>query len=121
MKVDVGRRLVIPVHIMETSLRPDIILISERTKQLGIIELTVPSEARVEVSHQLKLMKYTPIEETATRRGWKVRSWAVEVGCKGFAASSLPNCLKELGFTGNKRRSIMKSAGLEAERASQKI
>ena len=121
MRVDVGRKLVIPVHIMETSLRPDIIIISERSKQLGIIELTVPSEARVEVSHQMKLMKYTPIEETATRRGWKVRSWAVEVGCRGFAASSLSTCLKELGFTGSKRRSIMKSAGLEAERASQKI
>ena len=49
----------IPVHIMETSLRPDIIIISERSKQLGIIELTVPSEARVEVSHQMKLMRYS--------------------------------------------------------------
>ena len=81
--------------------------------------LTVPSEERIEVSSEM--MKYAPIEETATRRGWKVRIWAVEVGCRGFAAASLSTCLKELGFTGKKKRSILKSAGQQAERASQKI
>ena len=121
LKVDIGKRLVIPPHIMETPLRPDMLLVSERTKQLGIVELTVPSEERIEVSSELKKMKYAPIEEAATRRGWKVRVWAVEVGCRGFAAASLSSCLKDMGFTGSKRKSILKKVGQEAEKSSQKI
>ena len=83
--------------------------------------MTVPSEERIELSSELKKMKYAPIEEAATRRGWKVRIWAVEVGCRGFAAASLSSCLKDMGFTGSKRKSILKKVGQEAEKASQKI
>ena len=121
MKVDLdGGRLTIPPHIMHTNLRPDMLLISERTKQMGIVELTVPSEERIQVSSEIKKMKYAPIEEGATK-GWKVRIWAVEVGCRGFPAASLSTCLKDMGFTGNRKRSILKSVGQEAERASHQI
>ena len=43
-------RLTIPKEITVTNLRPDIIIYSKKTKQFGIIELTVPSEERIEVS-----------------------------------------------------------------------
>ena len=52
--VDLKGSLKIPSSIIITNLRPDKLLMSESTKQLGIIELTVPSENRIEVSSELK-------------------------------------------------------------------
>ena len=98
LRVDLQRRLVVPPHIVETTLRPDMLLISERSKQLGIIELTVPREDRVEISAELKKMRYAPLEEAARRKGWKVRIWTIEVGCRGFPAASLPTFLKDIGL-----------------------
>ena len=63
VKVDLGGILKIPSNITITNLRPDIILVSESTHQLGIIELTVPSEHRIEVSNDMKKTKYAPIVE----------------------------------------------------------
>ena len=121
LKVDLGARLRVPPHIMVTKLRPDILLISERTKQMAIIELTVPSEERVEVSSELKKWKYAKIEEAGKRNKWKIRVWAVEVGCRGFPAASLSTFLKEVGFIGSRKKSILRSLGQEAERASHRI
>lgn len=121
LKVDLDGRLKVPPEIMETNLRPDMMVVSATTKQLGIVELTVPSEARIQVSSELKKMKYAPIEEAGARNGWKVRIWAVEVGCRGFPAASLATFLKEVGFIGSRKRSILKSIGQEAEKASHQI
>ena len=96
-------------------------MISERSKQLGIIELTVPREDRVEISAELKKMRYAPLEEAARRKGWKVRTWTIEVGCRGFPAASLPTFLKDIGLVGSKKKSIVQSVRHEADRASQSI
>ena len=40
----------IPAEICVTSLRPDIMVISRSSRQIGIVELTVPNEDRIEVS-----------------------------------------------------------------------
>ena len=63
MRVDLDQRLKVPDWIVQTNLRPDIIIISEKTKQIGAIELTVPSEERVEVSGELKRAKYETLRE----------------------------------------------------------
>ena len=36
---------------------------SEGTKRIGLIELTVPSKERIEVSGELKRAKYAPLQE----------------------------------------------------------
>lgn len=46
MRVDLGRQLKFPEEIAVTSLRPDIVLWSQSTKQVALIELTVRAEAR---------------------------------------------------------------------------
>ena len=50
LTVDIDTNLKIPSEICQTNLRPDLIMVSKKTKQLGIVELTVPNEDRVEVS-----------------------------------------------------------------------
>ena len=42
LRADHGTRLKFPEEVTSTNLRPDIVLLSRRTKQLAIVELTVP-------------------------------------------------------------------------------
>ena len=62
----------IPSGITVTNLRPDMLLLSESIKQLGIIELTVPNDNRLEVSSKIKKVKYAPLAEKAKQKGWRV-------------------------------------------------
>ena len=121
VRVDLNGGMKIPSSITVTNLRPDMILLSESTKQLGIIELTVPSENRIEVSSELKKAKYAPLAEEAKQKGWRVRIWAVEVGCKGFPARSMTVLLRDMGYTGRERKDLLRRIGETAEEASRLI
>ena len=57
LRVDLEKKLVFP-PIVETTQRPDILLISEQTKKLVVIELTVPWETRCQEAHERKYAKY---------------------------------------------------------------
>ena len=87
--VDLDGRIKVPEEVAMTNLRPDILLVSKNTKQLGIIELTVPSEDRIEVSGEIKKLKYEAIAQEGRSNGWRIRMWSLEVGCKGFPAVSV--------------------------------
>lgn len=54
MRVDLGRRVKFPEEFAITSLRPDIVLWSQTTKQVGLVELRVPWEERVEEAQEHK-------------------------------------------------------------------
>ena len=121
LTVDLDKNLKIPSDICLTNLRPDIIMVSKQSKQLGIIELTVPSEDRVEVSGELKRLKYEQIVQEGRQNGWKVRVWAVEVGCRGFPAMSMSTLMKDLGYKGGERKKAIERIGKVAEEASQSL
>ena len=105
----------------DTSLRPDMILISRNSKRMGVIELTVPSEERIELSSELKKTKYAGLQSEGKRNGFAVTVWAVEVGCRGFPASSMAALLKDMGVDGGERKRRLKKIGEAAEKASKSI
>ena len=78
-------------------------MISDSGKKMGVRELTVPNEERVEVSNEIKRSKYAVLQVEGKKRGWSVQVWAVEVGCRGYQAGSLQTFFKDLGLTGGKR------------------
>ena len=53
---------------------------------MGIIELTVPIEDRIEVSGEIKKDKYQRIVNEGNQNGWRVTCWVVKIGCRGFPA-----------------------------------
>ena len=59
LTTDLDGKLRVPREVADTQLRPDMILISRKTKRIGIVELTVPGEERIEVSGELKRAKYS--------------------------------------------------------------
>ena len=97
------------------------LLVSESTKRIGLVELTVPSEERIEVSGELKKSKYAPLQEQGKVNGWNVNIWAVEVGCRGFTAASMASFLKDIGIAGGERNLQLKKIGEEAMSASRMI
>lgn len=68
MAVDLEGQLKIPSHL-QTSLRPNIPLVSEASRQLVLLELTVPWEERMEEAHERKREKYQEVVEDCCRNG----------------------------------------------------
>ena len=121
LSVDLKDRVRIPPSVCITDMRPDIIIVSAATRQMAIVELTVPTEERIEIAGESKRLKYEKIVHEGKQNGWRVRCWAVEVGCRGFPAVSMSGFLKDLGYTGRERRKIVERLGSLAESASRSL
>ena len=71
LEVDLGKQLKFPSRITSTRLRPDMIIVSDSTKQLIILELTVPWEERMDEANERKRSKYQELVDECRRQGWK--------------------------------------------------
>ena len=60
-------------------------------------------------------------EEEGKRKGWAVTVWAVEVGSRGFPASSMVSLLRDMGLEGGERKRRLKRIGETAEKVSKSI
>ncbi len=80
------------------------IVTSEVSKQLIMLELTVPWEERIEEANERKCAKCQELVEECRERGWRTFYEPIEVGCRGFAWHSLCKVLSRLGVTGWPRR-----------------
>lgn len=119
--VDLKTQLKFPPEIAVTRKRPDMILWSRSTKQVILMELTVPWEEGIDEAYERKMLSYSELVEECRSRGWKTWCLPVEVGVRGFAAQSLWRCLKTLGIVGKARKTLVKAAEEAAEYASRWI
>ena len=117
MRADLDKKLVFPEEIVMTQLRPDIVMWSRDSRQVALVELTVPWEDRAEVSHHLKREKYAELQAECVDRGWKTWVFPVEVGCRGFPAQSLWNMFRTMGVTGKHRSAAVGRISEAAEKA----
>lgn len=54
----IGRQLKFPAQIIRTQLRPDMIIYSDETMQVIMLELTVPWKENVDETHERNLGKF---------------------------------------------------------------
>ncbi len=87
--VGLGRQLKFPKQVVRTSLRPDMVLVSEETKNIAILELTALYEKRMEEAFKWKTGKYNSLISNCHRQGRGARCFPVEVYCRGFAGQFL--------------------------------
>ena len=118
---DLNTQLVVPTEIAITSLRPDVVLISKKTKSVIMCELTCPREENAEWAHERKLLKYEDLKNEALDNGWKARVYAVEVGCRGFASRSLRGFFTAIGCSNKKIKSAIEECCAAAEKCSVQI
>ena len=119
VQTDIGSQLSIPRKIVDTNLRPDMIIVSESAKSIVLVELTVPWEDRIEEAHELKRAKYEPLLLDAQQNGWKTFSFPIEVGCKGIVGKSTTGMFKSLGMRGKDVKKANLTIGSVAERCSR--
>lgn len=119
LSVDLEKQLRFPQHIVRSALRPDILLVSESTKNIIIMELTVPWEDRLGEAHERKRTKYEHLVIDCRAQGWKARCMPIEVGSRGFVGHSLHKALSALGITGTARSRAIKNITEAAEKASR--
>jgi hypothetical protein len=117
MKADLKKKLVFP-EIVQTTLRPDIVMWSQQSKKIIAIELTVPWEERCREAYERKSGKYDELMEMCRSRGWEAWLVPVEVGCRGFPPQSVWRMFQSLGVIGKMRKSLVRRLGEETERAS---
>ena len=86
--VDLETQLKFPRYIAVTSLRADLILHSDNTKQCIIWELTVSWEEYITLANEKKRSKYQQMVEQSQQKSWKIYYDTVEVGCRGFVWQS---------------------------------
>jgi len=63
LKVDLGKQLKFQENAAATTLRPDMVLISEASKQIVLLELTVTWEDHIEEANERKRVKYAELVE----------------------------------------------------------
>ena len=107
-----------PRLIAKSGQRPDLVAVSLKAKRVVIVELTVPFEVRVLERHEYKTAKYEDLCQDLRRAGFKVDFFAVEVGARGFAASSLLAFVRWMGGAATCRRSVLQKLTKAAEDSS---
>ena len=81
---------------------------SASTQQLIVVELAVPYENRMEEAHFYKKEKYINLPKELENAGSRAVVMPVEVGVRGFVASSVYDLLTKLSICGNKRTKALK-------------
>ena len=110
-----------PAAIKETRKRPDIVISSDLSKQIIMVELTVPYETRMEEANIFKKEKYSDLSKELERSGYRSTVLPVEIGARGFVGTSAYDLLSKLDIRGNKRTRILKLLAETAENSSRWI
>ena len=118
LSVDLKRMLVFPTEIIQTKLRPDIVLFSKSIRHVVMIELTCLCEENFAARHEANLDRHAELAAKYERLGWKSHLFAVEVGARGYAAKSVVSCLSKLGLSTTDCRSVSSAAADTALRTS---
>ena len=108
-----------PVTVATSNRRPDIVVWSEDTRNVFLIELTVPWEEAMDEAHERKLERYALLQEECVSNGWRCQVRPVEVGCRGFVGTSTRTLLSAFGFGGRELNTHIRHLSDAAEAASR--
>ena len=115
---DLNSDLIFPQHISTTTLRPDIVLLSNTKRSVILLELTSPSENNFSYWHTKKVEKYLPICSDAVQNNWTINLFAIEIGARGFIAESFNCCFKKLGYRSHQLKVLSQQVSDTALRSS---
>ena len=118
---DLECQLKFPSEIVETRLRPDLLIYSSSLRRVVWWELTCPSEERISKSHEFKLDKYCSLKIKCEENGWSCYNFAVEVGARGLVAESFTKAATMVGIRGRARKKLVRDVGREAAHCSRWI
>ena len=116
------RKLVFPPEIYSTDLRPDILIWSQSSRMILLIELTVPAEENILAAHIRKTARYEQLAFLAKLiNSWDSKIITIEVGARGFVAKSMNSFLRSIGFSNYEASSTCKDISMIVARCSHNI
>ena len=110
-----------PEAIKATRMIPDIVISSASSRKIIMVELTVPYESRMEEANIFKREKYSDLSKELKRAGFDTKILPVEIGARGFVATSAFDLLSKLYIRGSRRTKTLKILGETAENSSRWI
>ena len=88
----------IPADVAMTAQKPDLVIINRRSKEVKLIELTVPwdTSANMQAATTRKAERYKELTITIQGNGFKCANIPIEVGTRGFISTKNNNILTQL-------------------------
>ena len=110
-----------PQHIVNTALRPDIVIYSDLLRRAILIELTCGNEENFEDQKARKEKRYEQLLVEIETAGWKGDLFTVEVGCRGFYHHTLPRIFNFLNISRARKKKALNTAAVVSLKASYTI
>ena len=86
-----------PPDIIITAQKPDIVFVTKEKKEISSFELTVPFETRIKVSHDIKLEKYSGLQNDINNSmEYKATITPVTVGSRGLIDTENKATLRQI-------------------------
>ena len=95
--------------LIPTTKKPGLVIWSEEEKEVHLVELTVPHEDNISAAHEREENRDEALVGECEEPGWKAMHFPVEVGCRGYTASSITKWMRVAGLC-TKKRSILTKA-----------
>jgi len=96
-----------PEELVESSLRPDIILWNDTENKVILAELTCPMEHNMEAAFIRKLCKYDSLKKELEHKGFDVSFFPFEVTARGICAVTVSEFLMNINY-GRKKSAELK-------------
>ena len=113
---------VFPPEIYATAERPNIVIWSAKSKRVILIELTCPAEEGIEAAQVRKQARYLPLmNNIAIISSWKPLLFTLEVGVRGFIATSTQQVFQKLGLPRDDVSRLLKKLSATVAKCSHTI
>ncbi len=110
-----------PQHIVNTPLRPDIVVYSNSLKIVFLIELTCGDESNFESQRARKESRYQQLLADIEGTGWSAKLFTVEVGCRGLYHHTLPHLFNYFNIPRQRKKKALNEVAVIALRCSYTI
>ena len=86
----------LPVNIIVSKLRPDIVIVNTKKKFVHLVELTVPFEHYISKAHELKTHKYADLVLDISQNGYNCNLTCIEIGSRGLVTPDTNKRVSEI-------------------------
>ena len=111
-----------PQHIYNTAERPDIVVWSDSSKQVILIELTCGDESNFSDQVERKENRYNrELVPGINNSDWTAKLLTVEIGCRGLWHHTAPALFNYFGLEKRKKKQVLQEAALTSLKCSYAI
>ena len=111
-----------PQHIYNTAERPDIVVWSDSSKQVILIELTCGDESNFSDQVERKENRYNRELVPGINSGdWTAKLFTVEIGCRGLWHHTAPALFNYFGLDKRTKKTVLQEAALTSLKCSYAI